>query len=67
MGSVQGPIVLKVSTKEVRDIIRHLEKLGPHSSGSLKRVVGAQVKLPEEVLIKRAACTTARNSSLVAF
>ena len=87
--------VLKVDTKEVKDIsfvgkqvcamlttsayaltpikkiviegstITHLEKFDPLSSDNLKRAKGALDKLPEELLIQRAAYATAQSDSLL--
>ena len=91
----KAPSVLKVDTKEVKDIsfvgkqacamlttssyaptlirksviegstITHLEKFDPLSSDNLKRAEGALDKLPEDLLIQRAAYATAQSDSLL--
>ena len=96
LGEVRKALsVLKVDTKEVKDIsfvgkqvcamlttsayapilmrriviegstIAHLEKFDPLSSDNLKRAKGPLDKLPEELLIQRAAYATAQSDSLL--
>ena len=45
--------------------IAHLEKFDPLSSDNLNRAKGAQGKLPEELLIQRAAYDAAQNDNLL--
>ena len=62
--SAYAPILIKKIMIE-GSTIAHLEKFDPLSSDNLKRAKGALDKLPEELLIQRAAYATAQSDSLL--
>ena len=62
--SAHAPILIRKIVIE-GSMITHLGKFDPLSSDNLKRAKGALDKLPEELLIQRAAYATAQSDSLL--